>query len=226
MSTVGGSWSRPKIVNDGLVLYLDASAPNSYSPYFTPTTWKDLSGGNRTATLTSPAFTQEGGGGFTAGTVSYPVVTQASPTQLTLEVTLRIITSVIFTQYIDYGNFGSSLAGKIVFRGSNSDNGVQVILAGNTTTGTQGILGFTTHNLSTTKIMTLTLSNTGVGLLYSNGVQVQSGTVSNFVSWQIDATAGRIITGNYVSNLKIYNRALSAQEVLQNYNATKGRFGL
>jgi hypothetical protein len=24
----------------------------------------------------------------------------------------------------------------------------------------------------------------------------------------------------------MYNRALSAQEVLQNYNATKGRFGL
>jgi hypothetical protein len=29
-----------------------------------------------------------------------------------------------------------------------------------------------------------------------------------------------------VSDVKIYNRALSASEVLQNYNATKGRFGL
>ncbi len=212
------------IVRDGLVLNLDAAKRDSYPG--TGTTWRDISGGNRTATITSPTFTQEGGGGFTAGTINYPVVTQASPTQLTLEVTLRVVTTIIFTQYVDYGDFGSSLAGKIVFRGSNSGNGVQVILAGNTTTGTQGILGFTTHNLSTTKIMTLTLSNTGVGLLYSNGVQVQSGTVSNFVSWQINTTAGRIITGNYVSNLKIYNRALSAQEVLQNYNATKGRYGL
>ena len=28
------------------------------------------------------------------------------------------------------------------------------------------------------------------------------------------------------ANFQIYNRALTAQEVLQNYNATKGRFGL
>jgi hypothetical protein len=28
------------------------------------------------------------------------------------------------------------------------------------------------------------------------------------------------------ANCKVYNRALSAQEVLQNYNATKSRFGL
>jgi hypothetical protein len=29
-----------------------------------------------------------------------------------------------------------------------------------------------------------------------------------------------------ISNAKIYNRALSASEIIQNYNATKGRFGL
>ena len=212
------------IVRDGLVLNLDAAKRDSYPG--TGTSWNDISGNQRNATLTSSTFTQEGGGGFTAGTINYPVATTLYPTQLTLEVTLRIVTTIAFTQYIDYGQIGSSLAGKILFRGSNSANGIQVIVQGNTTTGTQLILGNTTHNVSTTKIMTLTLSNTGVGLLYSNGVQVQSGTVSNFVSWQIDATAGRILTGNYVSNLKIYNRALTAQEVLQNYNATKGRYGL
>ena len=30
----------------------------------------------------------------------------------------------------------------------------------------------------------------------------------------------------YISNVMIYNKALTADEVLQNYNATKGRFGL
>jgi hypothetical protein len=30
----------------------------------------------------------------------------------------------------------------------------------------------------------------------------------------------------YIPNTQIYNRALSATEVLQNYNATKTRFGL
>jgi hypothetical protein len=29
-----------------------------------------------------------------------------------------------------------------------------------------------------------------------------------------------------IANVQIYNRALSAAEILQNYNATKSRFGL
>jgi hypothetical protein len=33
------------------------------------------------------------------------------------------------------------------------------------------------------------------------------------------------MTGN-IASVQIYNRALTAQEVLQNYNAQKGRFGL
>jgi hypothetical protein len=30
----------------------------------------------------------------------------------------------------------------------------------------------------------------------------------------------------FISNVQIYNRALSAQEIKQNYNATKKRYGL
>jgi hypothetical protein len=33
------------------------------------------------------------------------------------------------------------------------------------------------------------------------------------------------MTGN-IASVQIYNRALSASEVLQNYNATKSRFGI
>ena len=35
-----------------------------------------------------------------------------------------------------------------------------------------------------------------------------------------------LVKNKKLSNIQIYNRALSATEVLQNYNATKGRFGL
>jgi hypothetical protein len=38
-------------------------------------------------------------------------------------------------------------------------------------------------------------------------------------------SADSMFQGN-LSKLKIYNRVLTASEVLQNYNATKGRFGL
>ena len=37
--------------------------------------------------------------------------------------------------------------------------------------------------------------------------------------------SGFSVQGN-VSSLRMYNKVLSAAEILQNYNATKGRFGL
>ena len=40
-----------------------------------------------------------------------------------------------------------------------------------------------------------------------------------------DASVVAPFKGN-ISNLQIYNRALSATEILQNYNATKSRFGI
>jgi hypothetical protein len=36
-------------------------------------------------------------------------------------------------------------------------------------------------------------------------------------------TGNMTLSGN-ISNFMFYNRALSAQEILQNYNATKGRY--
>ena len=35
----------------------------------------------------------------------------------------------------------------------------------------------------------------------------------------------KIITNDYLSSVKIYNRALSDEEVLYNYNSMKKRFG-
>jgi hypothetical protein len=40
-----------------------------------------------------------------------------------------------------------------------------------------------------------------------------------------DDGISRYMNGS-ISNVQLYNRALSDIEVLQNYNATKGRFGL
>jgi hypothetical protein len=76
--------------------------------------------------------------------------------------------------------------------------------------------------------------------LYVNGVEVDN-NLRNYTSntfnisgrdLLIGATRGELETeifGPFTNNIfsvKIYNRALSAEEVLQNYNATKGRFGL
>ena len=70
---------------------------------------------------------------------------------------------------------------------------------------------------------------------YLNGVSQGSASIntawksgSNFwvgSSSGTNNTVNKYLRGN-ISSLQIYNRALSATEILQNYNATKGRFGL
>jgi hypothetical protein len=67
---------------------------------------------------------------------------------------------------------------------------------------------------------------------YYNGIrantQATSGTIKAFDSNQF-GIGGSIGYGDFIgdiSNFQLYNRALSATEVLQNYNATRGRFGL
>jgi hypothetical protein len=70
---------------------------------------------------------------------------------------------------------------------------------------------------------------------YLNGVSYGSKLSAGSIQYTVNANRIRIginknTQGQYfqgsVSNAKVYNRALSAAEVLQNYNALKGRFGL
>ena len=83
-----------------------------------------------------------------------------------------------------------------------------------------------------------TVSNGGGSItLYVSGIAVtsyQSGSQNaNTITYTTqDMAIGRRVSTNaevFIGNIalvQIYNRVLTAQEVLQNYNATKGRFGL
>jgi hydroxymethylglutaryl-CoA reductase len=64
--------------------------------------------------------------------------------------------------------------------------------------------------------------------IYLNGVSVLTTTIT--IQSQVanlfggaEANAGQYAACQ-ISSFNMYNRALTAQEVLQNYNATKGRF--
>jgi hypothetical protein len=70
--------------------------------------------------------------------------------------------------------------------------------------------------------------------LYGDGItstvsnNVSSGTLTSFYKLLIarqPAGANQFFTGR-IAQVQMYNKALSAAEVLQNYNATKSRFGL
>jgi hypothetical protein len=67
--------------------------------------------------------------------------------------------------------------------------------------------------------------------LYVDGSQVATTTKAFTIgSWSGNATIGRrgALSQSYanaqIAVVRVYNKALTATEVLQNYNATKGRF--
>jgi len=65
------------------------------------------------------------------------------------------------------------------------------------------------------------------GVLNSTTAIVKSVINSNNATLYVgqDDYGGRFFRGN-ISSINVYNRALSATEVLQNFNNTRGRFGL
>jgi hypothetical protein len=69
--------------------------------------------------------------------------------------------------------------------------------------------------------------------VYRNGVFLQSNTAGfNALASPNPIAIGNIGQGGYptgqlnIYSVKVYNRALSSQEVLQNYNGLKSRFNL
>ena len=72
--------------------------------------------------------------------------------------------------------------------------------------------------------------NSGTINLYVNGISSGSG------NYTYSASSENLILGRYyagslslegqLSNVKFYNKALSQQEILQNFNATRFRYGI
>ena len=101
------------------------------------------------------------------------------------------------------------------------------------------IVSGTTGQAASTTTTTLTnvwynivaVRSSGISYLYLNGILEGTFTGAvNTASSPSEYRLGNYVASNYLSgniaNNIIYNRALTASEVLQNYNATKGRFGL
>ena len=64
------------------------------------------------------------------------------------------------------------------------------------------------------------------GILKSTLTAGSIGTLYNTTAMQLGREGSYYYTAMYLNGFKVYNRALTNEEVLQNYNATKSRFGL
>ena len=215
----------PKIVTNGLTLAVDAGNRNSYPG--SGTAWLDLSGnGNNNTLINGPTFSSLNGGclvfdgaddysdtGKTASQIgmydqSYTVFSVCYPTDFNSDKNMVGTDQTAFRQGLH-----------LTFRGGQIYMGhyASDYAAG---TGTLNAWNFITfrYDISTS---TASIFKNSV-LQGSNGIQSFIGTTNILISREF---GGYNFQGNIAATL-IYNRALSQEEVTQNYNSLKARFSL
>ena len=230
----------PKIVTSGLLLALDAADKLSYPG--SGTTWRDLSGNNFNCTLTNgPTFSGANMGSIVFdGTNDYVDTVNTGTTfqfaNVTFTVSLWIKTSATSGVIISKGATASTAGWMFQFDSAGTVSGTTKGSDGTNTynrTSTSTVNNNTWRNIVavyTTNTTTLASNTTSIYIdgVLSNGTGTLGGLV--YATTTDTVQIGRRPTGAYwsgsVSNIQIYNRSLTSTEILQNYNATKSRFGL
>ena len=210
----------PDMIQDGLVLAVDAADRNSYPG--SGTVWNDVSGNNYVGSLVNtPTFNSANRGSFTFnGTNQYTTTTYSQPAYGTG----TSFTWNIWVNLPDSVNPNSPIIGN---RTANS--------SGNWAKLTK--VAFEYYTTIFAYVMPLNVwqnicfvKNGTTLTYYQNGNSVAS-TVSSVTQTSQpfyiggDNTASEYFAGS-VANVQVYNRALSATEIAQNYNSLKSRFGL
>lgn len=220
----------PDIIEDGLVLCLDAANRASYSSV--GTAWNDLSNSGNNGTLTNGVgytgpYNANGGSlifdgtddyistGFTRGTLG---------NQTTLTSWYRYIGTLERTYSPIFGGLDPG-QGTEFFIGKDSGNtniGVQdgnyngsFVIGSNAFDGNYHYIVYTYDN--------------GTGKIYLDGALRNTNSFTKCNDSEQITIGGEFEGGGYyfignISQVSIYNRALTPAEVFQNYNATKSRF--
>ena len=263
-----GVFAGPNVVEDGLMLYLDAADPKSYPG--SGTTWFDLSGNGRHATLRNysaglPSHSTNNNGYFDfTPNGSYATVPHDSE-----------IASAAFDDSWNFTlggwiNLHSFLAyGTLITKASTgwysgTTNGIWIetggggrILALSSTSETSNPSGsLEYHSLypavgagSVDFVVVdswIRIDYVGLGTnsskVYINGIDTNQVGKTGSITRTRNTNTGDIAIGTrssvsgsatsvpnldaFVASVHVYGRSLSADEVKQNYEATRGRFGL
>lgn len=216
------------LVQQGLILNLDAGNPYSYAG--AGTTWYDTSGNNYNGTLTNgPVYNTTNGGIIVFdGVNDYVDLTSAT--------------------FSISGNTSRSMFAWVKM----TYNGNQAFIATGTPAGSQafilvkygsyvGVMGYNNDFYPSSgkaiadgnwHYVGATFDGTNIRTYVDGVLDNTSGTYTFSTTGQNNyvGKSNHVGNENYMNgsmgNAQIYNRTLSASEVLQNYNAIKGRFGL
>ena len=214
----------PKIVTDGLVLCLDAANPRSYPK--SGTTWSDLVDNNIGTLYNNIKFSNDSRGCFTFdGTDEYAAFSSSDLIN-TATGASQHRSVCIWTKYTTTSNL------VILEKGANKHFILQTKAGGGISWRVgNGSASYRAeiNNTNDGNWHYFSLIYDGAAKTYLDGVH---GATSNSHTSDVDDSVDFVIgsrTGSYafagsIACVSIYNRALTADEVLQNYNATKRRF--
>ena len=211
----------PDIITDGLVLIMNAASVRSYPG--SGTTWYDLSGNSINGTLSSAAMATAVPGEIRLNNstdyINYGHNTLLEPVSITVSAWVNLDDNndrhILITKWLGY-SFEISSTGYPYFR----LNGPGDQYSSEALTWGEWYLITGTFDNSTKKHD-----------CYVNGVNKGTSVKSSSIAYS-QGTLNIPYTGNpaygkgEIATVSIYNRALTAAEVLQNYNALKSRFGL
>jgi hypothetical protein len=224
------------IVTANLVMHLDAGNSSSYPG--SGTTWTDLTGNGNNGTLTNgPTYSSANGGSIVfdgtddyvncgtglaqsgswtvSGVVRFSV---SSATQMIIQRSLGV--SASYPQ-----NYGIFVLNTNKFAcGTDADSYKRTESTTTMTTNTwYHVTGL--YN-STTKILSIyingNLENSSTALV---GNPTSTGSLLTTIGSGDGPDIALRLTGN-IAQISLYNRALSATEILQNFNALRGRYGI
>lgn len=227
----------PSNINlNGLVLYLDAANDRSYPT--SGTTWTDISGFGSNGTLTNgPTFNSGNAGSIVFdGSNDFVNVTPFS-SNFPSGSAARTMCAMFRATTVAGGR-------EIFGIGANTGGGTRSALWIDATRGigieSQVPLVLTTDwpGINNWVYLCVVIPSTNIfsSLIYVNGSLVSStnygtdltlntATTAATIGTVPTATSAHMFSGN-ISSIKLYNRALTADEVLSNFNAIRGRYGI
>jgi hypothetical protein len=235
----------PKIVTNGLVLCLDAADKKSYPG--TGTTWFHRSGGGINGTLVNgPAFSSESRGSIIFdGSNDHVIINDLSALYWTPSGSVGRSTMTI-----DMWVMSSDTTGVLYTKPWNGNGQYNIFIYPDRfflfvgSTPTEINFGRNLSNNTWTNIVCWA-NSTEMGY-YINGKQFSGKIIHGLSgsapsSGQLNIETGLMTLYPYgagmgdipshaingkLATIKIYNRALVEQEILQNFNATRGRYGI
>jgi hypothetical protein len=234
------TFQQPQLVTNGLVMYLDAADRTSYPAY--GTSWKDLSGGNNGTLTNGPTFSSTNGGSIVFdGTNDYVLVNSGSTS-------INPTTAITVASYFNISSYSANYA-PMVFKQNNY--GGQFEQYSLYLVNTE--VGFVMTGIDRSQKIARSIAdyrnqfvyavgtcdiNTDELKLYINGILIQTTSFPSTFDiadtpiniggsgvLKFGATYARFANGKIYST-QIYNRALSAAEVTQNFNAQRQRFNI